>query len=97
VKIVPTLVKQDNNERNGERTKISEEIFEKVIEGMWRSVNDGGTGHEAYQPGFDVCGKTGSTQVISRETAEKLAQKGGEIKRPIPGFLALLLVTILKL
>jgi penicillin-binding protein 2 len=81
VKIVPTLVKQDNNERNGERTKISEEIFEKVIEGMWRSVNDGGTGHEAYQPGFDVCGKTGSTQVISRETAEKLAQKGGEIKK----------------
>jgi len=38
---------------------------------MWRSVNEGGTGHGAYQPGFEICGKTGSTQVISREKAEK--------------------------
>ncbi|MGB9763909.1 MAG: penicillin-binding protein 2 [Candidatus Saccharicenans sp.] len=81
-KIVPTLIKKESHEENGDRVDIPTEVFEKVIEGMWRSVNDGGTGHEAYQPGFDICGKTGSTQVISRETAEKLAQKGGEIKKP---------------
>ncbi|HNT01762.1 MAG TPA: penicillin-binding transpeptidase domain-containing protein, partial [Candidatus Saccharicenans sp.] len=50
----------------------------KIREGMWRSVNDGGTGHGAYQPGFDICGKTGSTQVISREKAEKMIQRGEE-------------------
>lgn len=52
--------------------KVEANYFEKVIEGMWRSVNDSGTGHLALVEGFDVCGKTGSTQVISREKAEKL-------------------------
>jgi penicillin-binding protein 2 len=31
-------------------------------------------------PGFDVCGKTGSTQLISRELAKKLAEAGREVK-----------------
>ncbi|HEX2694123.1 MAG TPA: penicillin-binding transpeptidase domain-containing protein, partial [Acidobacteriota bacterium] len=44
--------------------------------GMWMSVNAGGTGHSARVEGFDVCGKTGSTELISKETAEKLAQRG---------------------
>jgi cell division protein FtsI/penicillin-binding protein 2 len=30
--------------------------------------------------GFDVCGKTGSTQVVSTERAEQLARQGREIK-----------------
>jgi len=54
--------------------------FESVIEGMWRSVNDGGTGKGAFVEGLDVCGKTGSTQVISRESAERLSLAGREIK-----------------
>jgi penicillin-binding protein 2 len=44
---------------------------------MWKSVNEEGTGRGAKVDGFDVCGKTGSTQLISRERAEKL---GKEIK-----------------
>jgi len=56
---------------------ISAGTFEKVIKGMWKSVNEGGTGHFAMVEEFDVCGKTGSTQLISRERAAKL---GKEIK-----------------
>ncbi len=55
--------------------------FESVIEGMWRSVNAEGTGRGAIVKGFDVCGKTGSTQWISRERAEKLAQQGKDVKK----------------
>ncbi|MGB9893166.1 MAG: penicillin-binding protein 2 [Candidatus Saccharicenans sp.] len=81
LKVKPKLVKNPNNDQNRVRVNLSEDIFEKVIEGMWRSVNKGGTGQAAFQAGFDICGKTGSTQIISRETAEKLTQRGGEIKK----------------
>ncbi len=54
--------------------------FEAIISGMWRSVNEGGTGQGARVAEFDVCGKTGSTQTMSRESAAKLAQAGREVK-----------------
>jgi penicillin-binding protein 2 len=81
ISIIPKLVKTKEGEVERKKVDLAPDIFEKVIEGMWRSVNDGGTGHGAYQPGFDICGKTGSTQIVSRETAERLAQKGGEVKK----------------
>jgi penicillin-binding protein 2 len=54
--------------------------FEAIIAGMWKSVNDGGTGQGARVADFDVCGKTGSTQTMSRESAARLAQAGRETK-----------------
>jgi penicillin-binding protein 2 len=54
--------------------------FEAIIAGMWKSVNDGGTGQGARVADFDVCGKTGSTQTMSRESAARLAQAGHETK-----------------
>jgi penicillin-binding protein 2 len=48
-------------------------LMEAVVEGMWRSVNAEGTGRGARIEGFDVCGKTGSTQTISTETAERIS------------------------
>jgi penicillin-binding protein 2 len=57
------------------RVVIRPSSFEKVIEGMYRSVNEEGTGRAARVEGFDVCGKTGSTQIISTERAEKLNKK----------------------
>jgi len=54
--------------------------FEKVILGMWESVNKGGTGGGARVDGFNICGKTGSTQTIGRETAERLAQRNVTVK-----------------
>jgi penicillin-binding protein 2 len=50
------------------------------LAGLWRSVNEGGTGQGARVPDFDVCGKTGSTQTMSRESAERLKRAGREIK-----------------
>jgi penicillin-binding protein 2 len=61
-------------------TDIQVSLFEKVITGMWKSVNEGGTGRAARVEGFDVCGKTGSTQVVSTATAEKLGQDEKIIK-----------------
>jgi cell division protein FtsI/penicillin-binding protein 2 len=57
------------------RSAVPPAVFEKVIEGMWRSANMEGTGRGAKVEKFDVCGKTGSTQVIGRETSERLGIK----------------------
>jgi penicillin-binding protein 2 len=62
------------------QTPFKHEVFESVIEGMWRSVNDQGTGQGARVDGMDICGKTGSTQVVSRERAEMMAKAGKPIK-----------------
>jgi penicillin-binding protein 2 len=67
-------------EKTGIRSPIPEVYFEKVVQGMWQSVNERGTGVLARVKGFDVCGKTGSAQVVSTATAEKLAQQKREIK-----------------
>jgi penicillin-binding protein 2 len=71
---------------NSDRVSATREVgvdpvfMEKAIRGMWRAVNqEGGTARRAGVSGFDVCGKTGSTQVVSRETAERLADAGQEI------------------
>jgi penicillin-binding protein 2 len=37
-----------------------------IREGMWASVNAGGTGRRAALPDVAVCGKTGSSQVVGR-------------------------------
>jgi len=64
-------------QRDAAADRVRADIFETVIRGMWKCVNEEGTGRGAKVDGFDVCGKTGSTQLISRERAEKL---GKEIK-----------------
>ncbi len=80
-KRVPRLLRfpaQSAGHNDGEsrrrEVRISEETFEKVVRGMWKCVNEEGTGRAAGLQGFDVCGKTGSTQLISRERAEKLGR-----------------------
>lgn len=66
--------------RSADPVSIQEAHFEKVIRGMWMSVNQQGTGRAAFVPGFDVCGKTGSTQVVSRQTAERLGESSRETR-----------------
>lgn len=55
-------------------------VFDQVVKGMWLAVNGEGTARAAKIPGFDICGKTGSTQVIGSERAQRLAEKNIEIK-----------------
>ncbi len=54
--------------------------IEKIVEGMWRSVNAGGSGRAAFVEDYDVCGKTGSTQTISTERAEKISAQAKQKK-----------------
>jgi len=79
-KIKPHLILDKEllaREQNGpsDNADIDVDHFEAIIEGMWSSVNQGGTGHLAMVEGFDICGKTGSSQIISRERAEKTGLK----------------------
>jgi penicillin-binding protein 2 len=59
---------------------VSSVNIEKVIQGMWLAANREGTARAARVEGFEVCGKTGSTQVVSRQTAEKLGETRRETR-----------------
>ncbi|MEJ7617759.1 MAG: penicillin-binding transpeptidase domain-containing protein [Pyrinomonadaceae bacterium] len=45
--------------------QMSDEDHLFVVEGMWRVVNDAGTGARIRMAGFDIAGKTGTAQVVS--------------------------------
>lgn len=74
-KVIPLSNGGKNDGKETPTKRIAREVFEIVIEGMWRAVNQEGTGRSAKVEGFDVCGKTGSTQLIGRERAEKMKRK----------------------
>lgn len=59
------------------RIPVKAENARKIRQGMWESVNDYGTGHNAAIRGMDICGKTGTVQVMSNE---KKRQSGEEIE-----------------
>lgn len=71
----PGPIKKNTNLEPRHEVPIDRSNFERVIRGAWQAVNEGGTAAAARVAGFDVCGKTGSTQVISRELADQLSQK----------------------
>ncbi len=57
------------------RIPIAEANARRIREGMWRSVNDYGTGHNAALPGLDICGKTGTVQRMSPDTTQMVGPK----------------------
>jgi penicillin-binding protein 2 len=52
---------------------LNAEHVRTVVDGMYSVVNEGGTGGRARLPGIEVCGKTGSAQVVSNELAKSSA------------------------
>lgn len=80
VRARPHLLKEGRDAEKDVKAPFKPSSYGPIIEGMWKSVNDMGTGRGAFIAGMDVCGKTGSTQVISRASAERLAEAGIEIK-----------------
>ncbi|MCX5847913.1 MAG: penicillin-binding protein 2 [Deltaproteobacteria bacterium] len=58
-------------EKKGE-LKLSPKTVEILNSALWGVVNEpGGTGHAASIPGIDVCGKTGTSQVLGLPENEK--------------------------
>jgi len=62
-----TVVKTFLQDKDLKPVPIDKKNFEIVIEGLYKVVNDDGTGRAARVPGLDICGKTGTQQVISKE------------------------------
>jgi penicillin-binding protein 2 len=67
------------------RISIGEEKSRRIREGMWQSVNNNGTGHNAAIPGLDICGKTGTVQVVGNEN-KKLMREDAEDHSWFTGF-----------
>ncbi|HYL37563.1 MAG TPA: penicillin-binding protein 2 [Bryobacteraceae bacterium] len=49
------------------RADVNLDNIRKVVSGMYGVVNEGGTGVRAHLAGIDVCGKTGSAQLVSND------------------------------
>jgi penicillin-binding protein 2 len=49
------------------KVPIAKENFERVINGLYKVVNAKGTARFSRVPGLDICGKTGTQQIISKE------------------------------
>ena len=74
---IPNLHLLQKIERNGvvekafnaapRRVPIDEANIEAVIEGLFRVVNAQGTGWAAAVPEMEICGKTGTSQIIAKD------------------------------
>jgi penicillin-binding protein 2 len=74
VRVTPHLLKAVDEGKGWEavpspppqsKVEVTREKLQAIRDGMWMVVNAGGTGGRARIPGHDVCGKTGTAQVIS--------------------------------
>lgn len=67
----PHLVRERRDPERARRGELNIDNVNKVVYGMWGVVNEGGgTGGRARLVGFDVCGKTGTAQLASLDTAK---------------------------
>jgi penicillin-binding protein 2 len=70
----PHLIK-DAQQVGEERFAISDPTVEKVTQGMYGVVNEGGTAAGARLQGVEFCGKSGSAQVIGYDTRNKVGKQ----------------------
>ena len=54
---------------------MEDENARRIREGMWQSVNNWGTGHNATVPGQAICGKTGTAQVVGNDSKQQTGKE----------------------
>ncbi len=59
---------------------VTPEKLQAIRDGLWMVVNGGGTGGRARVPGHDVCGKTGTSQVISNQGRLAAVRSGKDLR-----------------
>ena len=63
-------MRQDFQPPAPRRAELDPSAVQEIVRGLWGVVNEaGGTGVRSRIPGYDVCGKTGTAQVVSRQYA----------------------------
>jgi penicillin-binding protein 2 len=67
----PHMVKGEAPREKPRVANVNIDNVQRVVEGMFAVVNQGGTAGAAWLPGIEVCGKTGTSQIISNETLKK--------------------------
>jgi penicillin-binding protein 2 len=72
--VQPHLLKNFPNPHT-EHIALSEDTVEKITQGMYGVVNDGGTGATARLQNIEFCGKSGSAQVIGYDTRTRLGKQ----------------------
>lgn len=57
------------------RAEVDPGHADRIRQALWGVVNDSGTGVRARIPGYEVCGKTGTAQVVSSRTEAKSGEE----------------------
>ncbi|MCG8457548.1 MAG: hypothetical protein MI919_14840, partial [Holophagales bacterium] len=65
--VVPHLL-LDGEIRTERHLELSEPTLARLRRALWSTVNDEGTGRSAQVEGFEIAGKTGTSQVVRQET-----------------------------
>jgi penicillin-binding protein 2 len=60
--------------------QMKPDALQAIRDGLWMVVNAAGTGGRARIPGKDVCGKTGSAQVISNQGRAAAGRSGKDLR-----------------
>jgi penicillin-binding protein 2 len=68
-------MRKDFPDAHVDRFPISEDTVEKITQGMYGVVNEGGTGAIARLENIEFCGKSGSAQVIGYDTRNRLGKQ----------------------
>lgn len=75
----PHFIKDQQNVAE-HHVQLAEDTVEKVTQGMYGVVNEGGTAGALKLEGIEFCGKTGTAQVIGAEAKERFGKGKSEFK-----------------